>query len=839
MNMKVMKYMKYFLVALVSMVMASCAPEENYAPGEADLENCMHFYFPVNENARHHELEIDAPTFLTFKASREVTDVEASIPFVVKSDDEEIFMVEEIFFGKYEDEAEFSVYFDDAELGKKYTCTIAVEDPEYVSQYGLEATEITFSVMRVKWNYLGEGLWRDDFLSSGLVCTNPFLETECKVYERDDLKGYYKLEDVYTPEYVAMLMEGNLDYLSDWDAMIEDSPIYINMINPARPYIEASYLGLVLGNMGGAYIASDVPEILGNNSSYQYCILENGVLTAPKGGVLFELSSYGAMLANQNSMFRFVLPGYEPIDYSLALSKTESENGVLPVTFTLGSDVAVVKYAVFDGRVNEVEVISKIEAIKNGTVAVKTIEQSGTVDMEFPKSGFYTLVACTYDDQGDYQKSASLQFGYDSADDPKEVKLNAGLIVSDKHALVGRTTENSMEFYVYGEDILEARIALFKKSQYDNFQENLRKEIDYYIEPLNGRQLDSLNKTGYSGYFSGLSAGTEYSLVVYADNGYHVEYFEVSASTTGKEDVLNEEFIIYDLPIGAQPETHDAYFKEWQLWSLDPFETGAVGRKFRSDVTIFDKEDVHINADDEIVENPEDAEYTVDYVGASGFFPNISKTYQFKDEIDFEFYDGFVYSLQTMMEPGSYGGKDIYPTNMYYYVENNQLQAAAMNGLMVGGFCKDDVIAFVANPSSGMNSFAMGICYSKKQNNYNEAVIIQEDVHAYPILVDPNSSYLEDVEDVASLKAPAACNEVLELMSVSRRNYVETDRGYIMSTIDIVNSKPYNYMDRAVTCDVEAGGEAVEFSAKVSEAKKNLSNGELVPDVWTRESFLK
>ena len=76
-------------------------------------------------------------------------------------------------------------------------------------------------------------------------------------------------------------------------------------------------------------------------------------------------------------------------------------------------------------------------------------------------------------------------------------------------------------------------------------------------------------------------------------------------------------------------------------------------------------------------------------------------------------------------------------------------------------------------------------------------------------------------------------------MSVSRRNYVETDRGYIMSTIDIVNSKPYNYMDRAVTCDVEVGGEAVEFSAKVSEAKKNLSNGELVPEVWTRESFLK
>ena len=169
MNMRIMKYMKYFLVLVASLAMMSCAHEEEYGPGEKDLEDCMHFYFPVNENAKYHELELDAPTVLTFKANREVTDTEAYVPFVVKSEDEDIFAVEEIYFGKYEDETEFEVSFDNAEPGKKYTCTITVEDPEYVSAYGLEATEITFSIMRVKWNYLGEGLWRDDFLSSGFT----------------------------------------------------------------------------------------------------------------------------------------------------------------------------------------------------------------------------------------------------------------------------------------------------------------------------------------------------------------------------------------------------------------------------------------------------------------------------------------------------------------------------------------------------------------------------------------------------------------------------------------------------------------------------------------------
>jgi hypothetical protein len=75
-----------------------------------------------------------------------------------------------------------------------------------------------------------------------------------------------------------------------------------------------------------------------------YLQYENGIFTAPAGGIILELAAYGALRANQSSMFRFVLPGYEPYDYSIALSNTESVNGVLPVTFTLGENVKEVRY---------------------------------------------------------------------------------------------------------------------------------------------------------------------------------------------------------------------------------------------------------------------------------------------------------------------------------------------------------------------------------------------------------------------------------------------------------------------------------------------------------------
>lgn len=829
-TMNAIKYLKYILAALLPLVLASCNQEEPYAPGEKDDPNCMYFYFPANDNAIHHELELDAPTSLKFLACRKVEDGDASIPFRVIANDE-VFVVDEIFFNDGQTETEFSISFDDAEPGKKYTCTVVVDDPAYVSAYALEDAELTFSVMRVSWKHLGTGLWRDDMLSTGFDCANPYLETECQVYEREDLPGYYKIEDVYNPEYVAELMDGHFNNLADWESAIEDVPIYLDASDLTKPWFDVNYIGLTMGSYGEAFIYSDVPELYGANSSILYLNYEDGVFTAPTGGIIFELVAYGALRANQSNMFRFVLPGYKPYDYSIALSNKESENGILPVTFTLGTNVKEVKYAVYEGRVNEVEVVGKVEDIKNGKVAVKKITETGTYDLTFDKSGFYTIVACTYDENGEYQKSASLRFGYDTADDPRDIKLTAGLIVSDKNAPSGLTSENSLEYYVYGEDIEVAKVALFKKAHYDNFRENMQNEIEYYIAPLNTRQLDSLNKTGYTGVIGGLAAGTEYTLVVYADNGYHKEFISTTAKTEGEFDMFNEEFNVYDLPASAQPESHDAYFQEWQLWSLDLLKEGAVGREFRSNVTVYDKADEYYDEEGKPVDDPDLAANKVDFVGLRGMFPKTVEKYGVSNVIDFEYYEGFIYSLMTQMKPAAYQGSLLYPTNFYYFVSAQGLGATLGNGAMIGGFCDEGVVAFVSNPQFGANIIAMGLCYFKKADYSDEGALFTEEVHGYPMLVSPDSPALNrGSEAIASLKAPAACERVSMALQAERRNYVETDRGYVMSTIDMIRKAPYNYMEKAVASDVH-GHVSVECSVKQSSDMPSAS-GELKKGNW-------
>jgi|GEM_PF-2904004 len=828
-TMNAIKYLKYVLAALLPLVFASCNQEEPYAPGEKDDPNCMYFYFPANDNAIHHELELDAPTSLKFQACRKMENGDASIPFRVIAY-EEVFVVDEIFFNDGQTETDFTVSFDEAEPGKMYTCTIVVEDPAYASAYGLEDVELTFSVMRVKWTHLGTGLWRDDMLSTGFKCANPYLETECQVYEREDLPGYYKIEGVYTPEYVAELMDGHFNNMPDWEASIEDAPIYLDASDISKPWFNVNYIGLTMGTYGEVYIYSDVPELYGASSSILYLNYENGIFTAPTGGIVLELAAYGALRANQDNMFRFVLPGYKPYDYSIALSNEESENGILPVTFTLGSNVKEVKYAVYEGRVNEVEVVRKVEDIKNGSVSTKKITKAGTYDFTFDKSGFYTLVACTYDENGGYQKSAALRFGYDTADDPREIRLTAGLIVSDKNAPSGLTSENSLEYYIYGEDIEVAKVALFKKAHYDNFRENMQNEIAYYIEPLNTRQLDSLNKMGYTGVIGGLAAGTEYTLVVYADNGYHAEYISTTAKTEGEFDMFNEEFNVYDIPASAQPATHDGYFQKWQLWSLDLLKDGAVGREYRSEVEVIDKQDGYFDEEGNAVDASE-AVTTVDYVGIRGMFPKTVDKYGVSNVLDFEYYEGFIYSLMSQMKPVAYQGSVLYPTNFYYFVSAQGLGATLGNGAMIGGFCDDGVVAFVSNPQFGANIIAMGLCYFKRADYSDEGSLFTEEVHGYPMLVSPDSPALNrGSEALASLQAPAACESVSMALQAERRNYVETERGYIMSTIDMIRQAPYNYMERAVASSV-SGNASADFSVEASSGT-SAAYGELVKGDW-------
>ena len=65
-------------------------------------------------------------------------------------------------------------------------------------------------------------------------------------------------------------------------------------------------------------------------------------------------------------------------------------------------------------------------------------------------------------------------------------------------------------------------------------------------------------------------------------------------------------------------------------------------------------------------------------------------------------------------------------------------------------------------------------------------------------------------------------------LQMGRSNYVETERGYIKSTIDNLQSAPHNYFENAVVTSVKSENAAVDFSANVVESPvSGAKNGSL------------
>ena len=809
MNMKTI--FKYILAAAMTLSFAACQ-EEPYSPGEPDLMDCQGLFFP-QEQAKAYEVAPEGAKYLTFTVERNPAVKnyfpEAYVPYELISSEEGFFELEDefIYFDEDQENTSFKVYFsEDFETGKKYTCTIKVTDPQYVSNYGLSSNELTFSLTIVQWNLLGEGLWRDDFASSYFVAIGaeiaaPYQEKKVKVYEREDLPRYYRVDDVYTPDYVSYIVDGNTKNADLYAKYCDAKSVYIDASDVNKVYIPLQYaFSCPSGQYGLVYMGSDVEEVFDAGYSNQYGKLKDGSITFPKNSLVAYLPSAGAAYANAAGKHRLVLPGYQPYDYSVEVEYKDAVKGVMPVTFTLGPDVAKVNYQVFPGHVSDAEMVSKLEEVKSG-MNVKTVTESGEYNFTTDKTGLYTLIACSYDAAGNFKEYTYIKFGYDTADDPKEVDIHLGLIVSDKYAGAGLTKENSMEFYLYGSELTNVKVAMYKKAHYEDFREAIEAEFDYYIAPLDRETLAQVNAGGFSGVINNLSAGTEYILLAYAENGYHSGVFTTTEFTAGEFDLMDSEFGIYDLPNKFQPEDKSAYFKEWDVWSLDPYQAKAWGREKRAHAVFSDDKDVLLDENGKVTENPDKAETTIDYVKLSGMYPNAAQKYGFKDEIQLEFYEGFVYTIMTQMEPGEYNGKPVYPTNAYLFFDGSDLTAFLENGAMIGGFLTEeqDVIGFVGNPRTEAGSYgytyvAMMLCYFNSADYSGEAPLITEDAHAYPLLVSPDSKYADYGADASSLKAPAACNKVSAELGKPRTNYVETDRGYIRSVIDGIKGTPYNYM---------------------------------------------
>lgn len=598
MLMKLFNRLSAACLALAAAV--GCTDGIAYTPGEPENPGNYGVYFPTQISATDIQIEPAAKTEVTYRVRRTNTDDDITVPVVVRASEENIFIIEPIEFEDGVSETTFTVYFPDAQVGTTYTCDISIEDPAYASVYGTRSTGLSLSVLRASWKLLGTGRWRDDVVSSlYLGVPYPNAEIDVQVYEREDMPGYYRV-DAYTSDFIYALFGQSLSTAGE--------RTIIDATDPDQVWIPKQSTGVTINSSDGVItIVSYVDKVFSIDASdSQYGTLRDKIITFPVQGIYINLANLMAddewYPVNTSGMQRLVLPGGHVYDYSVALSSREAVDGVLTVTAKLGEDVARMRYAVFEGELDEGQVSLYAQDLDAGNLAFeeRSFTESGSFDITLDESGFYTLIGCTYDAEGSMQGYSSVSFGYVAAGDSRPVMLTVGLESTDELAGQGIDRTNAVKFYAYGEGIRSLTYGIYRVDRYGSVPGG--ELLDDSGVEFTSEELEALNAKNFRTMLTGLNGDSEYVLHVRADNGYTSRLFSVTCRTSGE---FNPGLELYDYGdfLSAQPAKEELFGTTWNYYAIDLMGDTPV-RRLIGQVTIS--------------ENTADDTSTTDYIDISG-----------------------------------------------------------------------------------------------------------------------------------------------------------------------------------------------------------------------------
>ena len=323
---------------------------------------------------------------------------------------------------------------------------------------------------------------------------------------------------------------------------------------------------------------------------------------------------------------------------------------------------------------------------------------------------------------------------------------------------------------VYGSDLVDVKMGLFPTLKFNA-------DPDYYIEyvaegdeeeevdfTVSAKVLEKINEGGYTDIYTGLNPGTSYTLVVVASNGFEQGIALAEATTTGDP-----------LPI----------YMDFDYTYLDDDLCPATSAGFEGTYDFFAK--VNDNAARQPISSVTIKALNDSIVYAKGFMAQLKK-FGFNDSICFFFEDGYLYSLATTMdklEGGSY-----YAALRYY--NGKSIYSFTYDYLLLGGFIDKDHIVFVDGITGVDLTGWMVTAYS--DSTYATKV---GDFVSYEGIMLTTPGIYDELFASGVQKRVSALSSALR---APRSNYVETERGYIKSTIKNLKNAP-----RIVSCGTSAG----------------------------------
>lgn len=753
------------ITAAVAFGFASCADKaEEFKKGAVDAPNCYGVYFPAQNTTL--SLDPAEPTVDTVIVARTKTEGAITVPYTLK-DANNIFQASELKFEDGQTESYIALAFDSAQVGVTYTCSIIIEDPNYASQYTSNAIAIDISVTRDKWNSLGMATFTDNFFG---------IEYKAELLQNDKVKNKYRLMHPYDTLIISGILVGDmpgaangkeseymyLQALQPGESLGTDDPVkiteedlvYFAITQVGWTYDDGTYKGDVI--IVHPFHFGKTEEEFSYSKVLQY--QENGL---PAG---FQLAPYyfingagvGWNYMSTDGLISIVFPGAVLTDYTIELEESFSEGGKQDVAFSLGTDVAYVDYAVYDGALNAAKVDEKITAIIAGKDStVSQIDSSCVLSFSFPATGQYTIVAVAYDVDTVAQATNSLVLSYVADKDSVPVDIYAELISTKKYERTEKiSSDNCLEYTIFGTDLTGLKMGLFKTEKFAKdtlgyiatMKKDAKKEY-----AVSDKVIDQINKTGLTDVFVKLNPGTPYTLVLIATNGYEEKIVMLEASTTGEPLPLFIFYTGYDIDTDFCPDTITDFDGEYDFIAIrNSKKTGE-----RQYISTFD-----LKAVDDT------------YVMATGLFADDLAEDYINDTVYFQHYEGILYTLPTVM----YGDSGIHAAVRYLSTSGNVYNWTNQY-IMLGGFIDNDHIAFVDN-FTGVNingwvltAYADSAC-TKGIGNY--------DAFIEPLFV--KKGFYDDVLNIKR-SSKSNLNKLSAALRAPRTNYVESEESYIKSTI--------------------------------------------------------
>lgn len=541
------KYFKYILaVAAAAFAVAACNKVEEYQPGEPDVEGCYGVYFPSQEASGSHIYSPEMATEVDITVKRANSKGAIEVPFEIE-DPNKAFQFGKIAFADGQSETLLHVTFDNAELGSNASFSVTITDPQYASKYADGAISFDFGFNRVQiYKFFGskasedaaEGtismLWYSEPIDVELYYYATAYENIRYCYlqevgEDEPLYEFYwntKTNNITVPQQ-------KINETASGDVCVGDAAAFYNSYYaygyncPSQEYFDWSVSFISRNDFFQPYYD-------GNGGFYlaDWLYLVDGGAATGRGYQFGGDSELDAEL--------FIAPGFTRVDYSLDMEADYTVDGVLPLYFETGADIATIKVAGFEGELSAKAVSTAIEAIIDGSeksqeISTEKFEETetgtlaGEASLKLPSTGTYTIVAVGLDAEGKAQNDMSIVAEYvasaDAKDNAVDIKVGTEKI-SPRYEGTGDDASNAFGYYIVGNDVIAANYAIVKTDSYKKSAAEINALVksgdeEEGVVVLSDDELEIVNANGgLSELATGLAANTSYTVVVWATNGY-------------------------------------------------------------------------------------------------------------------------------------------------------------------------------------------------------------------------------------------------------------------------------------------------------------------------------